>query len=457
MAGLRRILIVDDDAAVTNYLTVFLMQTELFEPVVSNDSNSVPAMLAGGGYDLMILDMDMPGLSGLDILRQMRDGGIDIPVIILTGVSDVDLAVKAMKLGAFDYLTKPADDDKLLETIDRALEHEALSRTLYQLPPELSRDALTHAAAFEDFVTADPVMIRLFHQAERMAAGDYSLFVQGDRGTGKEALARAIHASSPRRDGPFMAVDAAAIDRERQPSELFGQARDFGGTHEDRPGFLEKSQGGTLFVNSIECLGLPVQVRLRRVIQNEEYYRECSAEIRSIDVRLIVSTTRDLASDEYRDVFSRDLLYHLMVNSLRIPPLREHPGDIPLLASHFLAREAERTGKAVGGLSEDYLALLRSYDFPGNVEELEAIIAASLINSDGPQLIPDSLPPYIRDRMDSSSDRLPGCFQPRKLDEVLREHASKMLEYFGGDRKLTSRELGIDPRELDRLLPPGGA
>jgi DNA-binding NtrC family response regulator len=448
---MRRILIVDDDAAVTNYLMVFLMQTELFEPVVMNDSREVPALLAKDPPDLMILDMDMPGLSGLDILRQVRDSGRSIPVVILTGVSDVDLAVRAMKLGAFDYITKPADDEKLLETIDRALEHEDLSRTLHQLPDALSREGLAHAAAFEHFVTADPGMIRLFHLAERMAAGDYSLFVQGERGTGKEALARAIHASSPRREGPFIAVDAAAIDRDRQPSELFGQVRDYRGDKEDRAGFLERAAGGTLFLNSIECLGLPVQVRLRRVIQDEEYYRESSAEIRKIDVRLIVSSTCDLAADEYREVFSRDLLYHLMVNSLVIPPLREHPGDIPLLAGHFLALEAERTGRRARELSKEFLDLLLSYDFPGNVGELEAVVSASVVNSDGETVTPDALPPFIRDRIAASTGSVTAGFRPRTMDEVRRDHLRSMLEYFGGDRKLAAEAAGVPVEEMDAV------
>lgn len=454
MSEPRRILIVDDDAAVTNYLRIFLMQTELFEPVVENDSRNVPRLLEKNDIALVLLDMDMPGLSGLDILRLIRDSGRSIPVIILTGVSDVDLAVKAMKLGAFDYLTKPADDDKLLETIDRALEHEALSRSLHELPDKLSRDGLAHAAAFEGFVTADPGMIRLFHLAELMAAGDYSLFIMGERGTGKESLAKAIHRSSPRHDGPFVAVDAAAIDKERQSAELFGQVRGFQGLQEDRPGFLEKAAGGTLFLNSIECLSLPVQVRLKRVIQNEEYYRESSAEVRRIDVRLIVSSILDLASDEYRDTFSRDLLYHLMVNSLHIPPLREHPGDIPLLAGHFLRLEAERTGRMVEGFTDEFMALLVSYSYPGNVGELEAIVSASVVNTEGRLVGLDSLPPFIRDQMGAPSGPPGAAFKPRRLSDVIRDHVRGTLDYFGNDRIRAARELGVAPEDLDKLASP---
>lgn len=451
MSDLRRILIVDDDAAVTNYLTVFLMQTELFEPVVVNDSREVPDLLARERVDLVLLDMDMPGLSGLDILRQIRDDGLSIPVIILTGVSDVDLAVRAMKLGAFDYLTKPADDDKLLETIDRALEQHALNARLTQLPEGLSRDGLEHAAAFEDFISTDPGVIKLFHQAERMAVADFPIFIQGERGTGKESLALAIHSSSPWREGPFVAVDAAAIDSHKLAAELFGQVRDFRGACEDRPGFLEQAADGTLFLNSIECLSIPVQVRLRRVISDGEYYRENSTEIRRIDSRFVVSTTRDLASDDYRDTFSRDLLYHLMVNCISIPPLRERPGDIPLLSEKFLREEAESTGAACEGFLPEYLDALAKYDFPGNVEELKAIVRSCLASCSGGAIGVDCLPFYVKDRIGAGSRQVAEP-APRPLDEMKREYAAGAVEYYCGDRALAAEALRISREELEGLL-----
>jgi DNA-binding NtrC family response regulator len=452
MGDMRRILIIDDDAAVTNYLMVFLMQTELFEPVVVNDSREAPGLLASEHIDLVLLDMDMPGLSGLDILRQIRDGGLNIPVIILTGVSDVDLAVRAMKLGAFDYLTKPADDDKLLETIDRALEHHALNARLTQLPDGLSRDGLEHAAAFEGFISTDPGVIRLFHQAERMAAADFPVFIQGERGTGKESLARAIHSSGPWRDGPFIAVDAAAIDPYRFAADLFGQVRDFRGACEDKPGFLEQAANGTLFLNSIECLSIPVQVRLRRVISDGEYYRENSTEIRRIEIRFVVSTTRDLASDDYRDSFSRDLLYHLMVNCISIPALRERPGDIPLLSEKFLREESESTGVPCEGFLPEFFEALMRYDFPGNVEELRAIVRSCLASCSGAPIGVDCLPFYVKDRIGAGARPAAGEPAPRPLAQIKREHAARAVEYYSGDRTLAAHALGIPPEELEDLL-----
>jgi len=455
MGDPARILIVDDDAAVTNFLTVFLMQTERYEPVVTNDSRRVPALLESERPDLVLLDMDMPGLSGIDILRHIHDRGVGVPVIVLTGVSDIDLAVKAMKLGAFDYLTKPADDEMLLDTMDRALEHGALSRSLERLPDDTSREELSDPEAFEPLISNQPSLRKIFLRAEMIAAGDSPVLIHGEHGTGKEALARAIHRASRRREGPFTAFDAAAVPSEALPGELFGMVRDFSGSQDDRPGFLEAASGGTLFLDSIELLSPQVQTRLRRVMQNGEFYRERSAEFRTIDLRLVVSTAVDLDSDEYRESFSRDLLYHLMVNSLEIPPLKEHPSDIPPLAGHFARQAAERAGRAPVNLSAPLLAALSQYDFPGNVEELESIVGHCILNTrPGIEPGPESLPPFTLVRMMGAGART--SFVPSRLDEVISQYVARTLAHFGGDAEQASAALGLTVEELGRLLANGG-
>lgn len=451
MGAPARILIVDDDAAVTNFLTVFLMQTERYEPVVTNDSRRVPDLLESERPDLVLLDMDMPGLSGIDILRHVHDRGVGVPVIVLTGVSDIDLAVKAMKLGAFDYLTKPVDDDMLLDTMDRAMEHGALSRSLDGLPEDTSREELADPEAFEPMVSNQPSLRKLFLRAEMIAAGDSPVLIHGEHGTGKEALARAIHRASRRRAGPFTAFDAAAVPSEELPGELFGMVRDFSGSQEDRPGFLETASGGTLFLDSIEILSPQVQTRLRRVMQNGEFYRERSTGIRRIDLRLVVSTSVDLDSEEYRESFSRDLLYHLMVNSLAMPPLREHPSDIPLLAGYFAKQASERAGRTQTTLSAALLAALSQYDFPGNVEELESIVGHCILNTrPGVEPGPESLPPFTLVRMMGAAQG--PSYVPARLDEVVSQHVARALAHFGGDRERAAAALGLSTDELSRLL-----
>ncbi len=449
---MKKILIVDDDTAVTNYLMVFLVQSGIFEPTVINDSREVEGCLGSESFDVLLLDMDMPNVSGMDILHKMRGKGDETPVVVLTGVSDVTLAVKSMKLGAFDYLTKPVDDDKLLEVLDNAMAHGVLNREIEDLPPELSKQDLAHEAVFEQCTTQDPGMIRLFHQIEKLAPSDLGIFIWGESGTGKEALARAIHNSSRRSDKPFLAVEADSQDPDRFPGFFFGQDRDWSGSREEAAGVLEQADGGTLFLNNIDALPLPMQVRLKRFIQKDEYYRENSTKIRKIDVRLIVSSTHDLTRPEYKATFSRDLLYHLMVNSIQIPPLRERSGDIPLLAEQFLSEERDKTGKMIVGFSDDFLELLQSYSFPANIQELRTIIQLAVANEESDRITVDSLSATIRERISPAAvvEGLP--FMPRKLEEVIREHVARTLEFFGGDYEKAADELGISLDEMERHI-----
>ncbi|MBD3370958.1 response regulator [Candidatus Fermentibacteria bacterium] len=450
---MNKVLIVDDDVAVTNYFMVFLMQTGTFEPEVVNDSRKVPGLLGEREYDAILLDMDMPTVSGMDILKLVRERGIDTPVIVLTGVSDVELAVRAMKLGAFDYLTKPVDDEKLLEVLNNSLEHRQLYDTIEELPSELSRQDLAHESVFEEFPTNDPSMIRMLHQAEKIAGSELSVFIWGERGVGKEDLARAIHRSSPRSNAAFITADPASQNPDRFAALLFGEARAWGGKKEESPGFLEEAAGGTLFLDEVDSLTLPLQVRLRRVIQTCEYYRERSARIRQTNVRFITASTLDLTQEKYRDRFSRDLLYHLMVNSIRIPPLRERPDDIPLLAEHFLRKEREKTGKDVKGFSEEFMELLKGYGFPDNVQELKTIVAGSVVNEETDTITVDSLSSYIRARMQPESAVSAEHYTPRTMDEIQHEHARKTLAICDGDVEKAAQILQITPEEVRRMVP----
>jgi DNA-binding NtrC family response regulator len=264
---MKKVLIVDDDVAVTNYFLVFLVQTGLYEPVVANDSRVVEELLARGPFDAVLLDMDMPDVSGMDILRSMRMKGDDTPVVVVTGVSDVDLAVRAMKLGAFDYLTKPVEEQHLLEVLENAIEHRTLRRTIDGLPRKLTRQGLAHPAAFQPLPTQYHGMIRLFHEAERLAASDVSIFIWGEGGTGKESMARAIHQASPRSAAPFVAVEADGQDPERLPALFFGRAGDWRGTDDETPGLLDRAERGTIFLDNIETMTMPMQVKLKRLIQ----------------------------------------------------------------------------------------------------------------------------------------------------------------------------------------------
>ena len=448
---MRKLLIADDDVAVTNYLMVFLMQTERYEPTVVNNSQEIPELLERDTFDAILLDMDMPQLSGMDVLQLVHDRGLETPVIVLTGVNDVDLAVKALKLGAFDYLTKPVEDDYLLEVLEKAITQRALDSTIRQIPDRARREDLAHQEAFEHLPTKSEAVIRLFHRAEKMAAGDLNVFIFGERGSGKESMAQAIHAASPRAKGPFVPVDVAAHDPARFAADFFGQAEDWKGEREARPGFLEGASEGTLFINNVEELTRPVQIRLLRVMQRKEFYRESSTRTQAIDVRVIAASCHDLREERFREAFSPDLLHHLMVHSIRLIPLRERREDIPVLAGHFLAREAARQGKEIAGFEPRLTDLFLQYPFPGNLQELNDIIATAVINADGNRIGVDSLSPYIRDRiLAGGGEEEP--FHLRTLAEVEREHAERTLLHFQGDREKAALALGIDEDALDRIL-----
>jgi DNA-binding NtrC family response regulator len=448
---MKKILIIDDDPAVTNYLMVFLMQTGLFETTVVNDSREVNRLLGADAFDIVLLDMDMPNVSGMDILNEMHGRGLDIPVVVLTGVSDVDLAVRAMKLGAFDYLIKPAEEESLLEVLNNAIEHRVLHRDIETLPEELTRKDLVHEDAFAHFTTQDQGMIRLFHQAEKIAASDLSIFIWGESGTGKEALARAVHNASKRSGKPFVAAEADSRDPDAFPGFFFGQDRTWGGTREESPGILEEANEGTLFLNHIDALSGSMQVRLKRFLQTGEFYRENSTQIRKADVRMIVASTVDLTSPEYKDTFSRDVLYHLMINSIYMPPLRDRTGDLPLLVEHLLKEESEKAGRVFKGFDQEVLDYLSGYSFPSNVMELRTIIAGAVANEEADTLTVESLAPSIRQLVEDEKSAVTPAFVPRKLDVVVREYAMKTLEHFSNQKDLAARELGISVEELDRI------
>ncbi len=451
----NKILIVDDDIAVTNYFKVSLTQSGVFDIVVVNDSREVAQLWRREKFDVILLDMDMPNVSGLDLLKEKHRKNIKTPVVILTGVGDVDLAVNAMKLGAFDYLLKPVEDDKLLEVLISAMEHRDLHQTIDQLPSKLTRQDLTHQAAFEQFPTRDPSMIRILHQAEKIAFSDLSIFLWGERGTGKEALARAIHLASPRASHPFVAIEADSLDAERFPAFFFGQARRLSSSEQDSTGVLEEANRGTIFLDNIEALSLPTQVRLKRVIQTGEYCLESSAQVRQINVRMIVSSTHDLTSYEYEKNFSRDLLYHLMINSIKIPSLRERIDDLELLTKHFLKIQSDKTGKKTKGFSKDFLAGLKRYHFPDNIQELGTIIAAAIASAESDTLTEEHIPPYIKKQIAQPPTPNGKSIESPILNDVVKKHVLETLNNYSHDRAKAAEILEISLDEINRIIKEG--
>jgi len=449
---MHEILIVDDDTAVANYLMVFLTQSGIYHPTVVTEPSKVLETMGVQQFDAVILDVDMPGMSGFDLLKEFRARKFTAPVVVLSGINDVDLAVRSLKLGAFDYLAKPVEDHLLLEALRKAITTHTLKDSLDQLPSRLSRGDLDHEAVFARLKTRNAKMIRIFHEVERMAAGNLNIFIHGELGTGRRTLARVIHEASPRRDHPFVSVNAASHDPEQFAALLFGVARGWQGDREGRTGYMEQAHLGTLFIANIGRLTKAVQRRLDQVIRTGEYYREGSTEVRHIDIRLITASSKDLTREVYDKTFSRQLLYRLRINVVNLPPLRQLTDDIPLLAEHFLARAARQAGMGEITLDPELGELLQGYHYPGNHEELRDIIFTAVRKVEGGVMTVAALPHYILRRVRGEPDD-PGDFVPRTIDEATREHVARTVRYLQGDRLEASEKLGISPDQVDTWLP----
>jgi two-component system response regulator HydG len=384
--GLRPvILVVDDEPGVRESFRLIL--DEDFEVIDVADGAAALDVVRSAQVDLVLLDIRLPGMDGIEVLERIK--GIDegVEVVLVTAVRTVRTAVAAMKLGAFDYLTKPFEDDELLSIVRRALERRSLEREVVYLRSELER---RHAW---ELVGQHPEMQRLYRLVAQVARTTTTVLVTGESGTGKELIARAIHRQGPRHDKPFVAVNPAAIAETLMESELFGHERGaFTGAYQRKLGKFELAQGGTLFLDEIANLKPELQAKLLRVLQEREIERVGSGQLIKIDARIIAATNADVAAAVAAGSFREDLYYRLNVVHLTVPPLRERADDIALLVAHFIRRYNHEFGKRIEGLTAEAADALRAYRWPGNVRELQNVIERSVVLVDGPTIGVDDLP-----------------------------------------------------------------
>ncbi len=439
---MRKILAIDDDQAVLNYLNIMLLQTGTYEVSTLVNSSKAFSELKNNNYDLLLLDMDMPDVSGLDILKHIKEKNIDIETIVLTGVEDVELAVSAMKLGAFDYLTKPVDNDQLLKIIKTVLENRR-DNSAMEAEIKVSREHLQFKDAFKDIITQNEEMIRVFQMVEKMAQPDNSILIWGESGSGKELIAKAIHQISKRRNENFVAVNAGTFANELFSSEFFGHNKGaFTGASSAKKGFLEEADKGTLFLDEIGELALPIQVKLLRVLQEGEFFRLGSTKNQKVDVRILAATNKDLLSEMKKGNFRKDLFYRLNMSSVYLIPLRERKGDIPLLCQHFLKKFNEQNQKNIQKISEAAMRLLNQYDYPGNVRELMNIINSAIIIESGNELHKKSLPHYFLENSSFKEDAATGL--PLKaLSEIEKDQIKNVLQHTRGNKTQAAKILGI--------------
>jgi DNA-binding NtrC family response regulator len=440
---MSRILVLDDDKAVLNWMFVLLMQAARFEVETLSDSTRAAETLASGSFDLVLLDMDMPEVSGIDVLRHVRQHHPGVETIVITGVGDVQLAVESMKLGAYDYLCKPVDADRLVTSIDRALERSRMRDELHRLREQVGQQSSRFEEAFEGFVTRDKRLLRALARVEQIAQSDNNVLIWGESGTGKELVARAIHRVGSRASKPFLAVNAAAFAAALFESQFFGHERGaFTGADASRPGLFEEADGGTLFLDEIGELEPAVQSKLLRVLQSGEYYRIGSTKQRGADVRIIAATNKDLDVEIEEGRFRRDLYYRLNVSSIYLPPLRERKGDVELASYYFLEKYCRANGKEIHAIGDPVLELLDGYDFPGNLRELENVIAGAVVLERTETLHVSSLPAYLRKAAAVQRATVREDLR-QTLAEVEARHVRAVLEAAKGNRTAAARILGI--------------
>ncbi len=440
---MNSILIIDDDKAVLNYFMVLLVQEERFKVQVLSDSTKSFEMIDSGNFDLILLDMDMPGVTGKEVLQYTRQNHTDIEVVIITGVGDVELAVESMKMGAYDYLCKPVDNNRLLTTLDHALERSRLRGEICKLRDQICLEGLQHKEEFKGILTRDRKFLRTLQKVEQIAKSDNNVLIWGESGTGKELIARAVHKIGRRRDKPFVAVNAGTFASELFASEFFGHDKGaFTGAVKEKAGLFEEADGGVLFLDEIGELELPVQSKLLRVLQNGEYFRLGSTKERGADVRIIAATNKNLDVEIEHGRFRRDLYYRLNISSVYLSPLRERKGDVELLAWHFLEKHNKLNNKSVTGISEDVVGLLDAYDYSGNIRELENIIASAVVLENSGTLTRRSLPPYLVKAVTHQEVLIPQSVR-KTLAEIEAEHIRRAMEHTGGNRTVASGILGI--------------
>ncbi len=440
-----RILVVDDERSMQEFLEIFLRR-EGFEVVTAGDADSALLAIEADDFDLVITDIQMPGKTGLDLLREVRERSPDTLVLMITAFASTDTAISAMKQGAYDYITKPFKVEEIRLIIDKALEKKLLSGENRRLRSEL-RSHQRH----KTIIGGSPAIERVFELVTRVADTRTNVLICGESGTGKELVARDIHQQSERREGRFVALNCGAIPENLLESELFGHVKGaFTGALRNKEGLFEAAAGGTLFLDEIGELLVPLQVKLLRVIQERTIRRVGGTSDVAVDARILSATNRNLADEVSAGRFREDLYYRLNVIQISMPSLRDRRGDIPLLVNHFLEKFARELERPIAHMSDDVMAKLMECDYPGNVRELENLLERAVALSQDGQITLDSLPPGLCERSLPNAPHIPA--QGLSLDKVLADHErallAQALHQSDGVKKRAAHLLGVSFRSF---------
>jgi len=390
LSPVAHVLIVDDEMNIRRVLAAMLKR-DGYEVTTAADGEQALAVLQKTPVHVVVTDMVMPKVGGMELLKRVGADYPDVPVILITAHGTVDSAVTALKAGAFDYITKPFEQDELRKVIAKASRaHDLERQNVHEGAVEADRPPLVGEA---------PAMKLIYDMVARVADSPSTVLITGESGTGKELIAKALHRGSSRRDKPLIKVNCAAIPKDLVESELFGYERGaFTGAVGSKPGRFELADGGTLFLDEIGEIPVEIQVKLLRALQESEFERVGGIKTLKVDVRLIAATNRDLKALIAEGKFREDLFYRLAVVPIALPPLRERREDIPLLVRHFIEKYDRRLGKKVEGIEEEALHLLMGYAWPGNIRELENLMERSVLFADGPRIEASALPDSLREK-----------------------------------------------------------
>jgi len=447
------VLVVDDDEGLLLSIKATLVSSGLPEPALLSDSRRVMDLVHEYDFQLILLDLMMPHLTGMEALRKIKAKSPNVACVIVSAIDDVASAVQAMSLGASDYLVKPLNSEKLIALVNRTLKAHTLQHDLEQFGSKKVFSNLKDPAAFTDIVAEDEAMALIFHQVEAVAGTDYSVVISGESGTGKEMLARVIHRLSNRSNAPFYAVNMASFSKTIFEDEFFGHTKGaYTDAANEKIGFFEAASGGTLFLDEITELDPSLQGKLLRVIEERELYRLGSTEIRNVDVRIIAATNRDINEEILRGGFRSDLYYRINMYNIKVPPLRERKKDILPIALHFLKTHASANDKKIHALEPELEERLMQYSYPGNVRELENIIAAAVLQEKGKTLTLAAtlnLLPYEGPERRKNIELL-------TLEEIEKRHIEKVLQITGGNRPRAAKILGVNVSTVYRKVEKYG-
>ncbi len=447
------ILIVDDEPAFLDSV-VRMLRLEGYEDVTAvTNPTEVEGLLGRCGFDAAFLDITMPEMDGLDLLKVIKEHSPETECVMVTANESVPLVIKAVKTGAYDYLVKPITPDQLAHALDRALEHKRLIESLLLRSSRAVKRSLDNPEAFREIVTGNKQMLRLLHEAELHAASEIPILVTGETGVGKELLARAIHLASRRVAGPFVPVNMLSLSPSLFESEFFGHVRGaFTGADRAKVGYLGKAAGGTLFLDEIGDLSLEIQGKLLRILQEGEYSPVGDTRAIRSDLRFVAATNQDLEKLVRQRKFRKDLFYRLQFAHLQIPPLRDRTDDLTLLAEHFMSRAA----RGAASITDDSWETLQAHGWPGNVRELKGVLAAATNLAAGDEVKPAHLKlPSVRTRARAVGQQTAvGELEP--LKEVERRHILAVYEAVGHNKSQAARVLAIGLQTMHRKLKAYG-